>query len=77
MIAGLLLIFIGVFFLSDEFDFLPYWFSFDRLWPIALIIPGVMILLKAGKKDDVYEFPTETTNKPEEDINHDNTKNTD
>jgi len=77
MIAGIALIFVGVFFLSDEFDFLPYWISFDKLWPLALIIPGVMILLKAGKKEPVYETPEDVVVKKQEDADSDTIKNTD
>jgi len=55
VIAGLILIFLGTYFLSDEFHFLPYWVSLDKLWPLALIIPGILILAKAGKKGHNYE----------------------
>lgn len=76
-IAGIALIFVGFFFLSDELDFLPYWISFDKLWPLALIIPGFMILMKAGKKDPVYEAPEEVVEKKQEDGDSDTIKSTD
>lgn len=77
MIAGAALIIVGLFFLSDEFDFLPYWISLDKLWPLALIIPGIMILTKAGKKDHVYEEPEEVIVTKKEDADPDIIKNTD
>jgi len=77
LIVGIVLIFMGAFFLSEEFNFLPYWVSFDRLWPLALIIPGIMILIKAGKKDPVEQQPDHVADKKQEDIVEESTKNTD
>jgi phage shock protein C len=77
MIAGIALIFVGLVFLSDELDFLPYWISFDKLWPLALIIPGIMILMKAGKKEPVYETQQEEVENKEESTPSDSINNTD
>jgi phage shock protein C len=74
LVAGILLICMGAYFLSEEFDFLPYWISFNKLWPIALIIPGIMILIKAGKKDHVEHHPKESDKKP--DVIEDDKKDT-
>ena len=49
MIAGLLLVAFGAFFLLDEFDVVPYWFDFDKLWPLVFIIPGILIISKNGR----------------------------
>jgi phage shock protein C len=70
LLAGLLLIFMGVYFFLEEFDFLPYWVSFDRLWPLVLIIPGIMILAKAGKKDQIVYREEKPADK-QEDITND------
>ena len=51
VIGGCILIFLGLYFLTDQFDILPFWFSFEKLWPLVLIIPGIIILLKAGKNN--------------------------
>ena len=80
LIAGLILIFLGVYFLSDEFNFLPYWVSLDKLWPLALIIPGILILAKAGKKDhqeEQLEQPDQDVDKKQGDIIADSTKDKD
>ena len=47
---GLLFIIFGAFFLLDEFDFVPYWFEFHKLWPLVFIIPGIMMITNANKK---------------------------
>lgn len=49
-ISGVILIFLGTFFLLDQFDWIPYWFSFGKLWPLALLIPGLVMLVNSGKK---------------------------
>ncbi|TZF83021.1 PspC domain-containing protein [Pedobacter sp. BS3] len=51
VIGGCILIFLGLYFLTDQFDILPFWFTFEKLWPLVLIIPGIIILLKAGKNN--------------------------
>lgn len=50
MIAGLLLVGFGAYFLLDEFNIIPYWFDFDKLWPLVFIIPGILIISKNGKR---------------------------
>jgi phage shock protein PspC (stress-responsive transcriptional regulator) len=47
---GLIFVIFGAFFLLDEFDFVPYWFEFGKLWPLVFIIPGIMMITKANKK---------------------------
>ena len=49
-IAGMFLIFLGLFFLLREFDIIPYWFRIGKLWPLALIIPGLVMLANASRK---------------------------
>jgi hypothetical protein len=43
IIAGSILIFLGVFFMLKNFF---GWLSFDYVWPIVLIIVGAIILFK-------------------------------
>ncbi|MBC7745112.1 MAG: PspC domain-containing protein [Flavobacterium sp.] len=49
MIVGLIMVGFGAFFLLDEFNVIPYWFDFDKLWPLIFIIPGILIISKNGK----------------------------
>ena len=46
MIAGLIMVGFGAFFLLDEFNIIPYWFDLDKLWPLIFIIPGILIISK-------------------------------
>lgn len=75
-IAGSLLILLGLLFLSREFDLLPYWVSFDKLWPLVLIIPGIMILAKAGKKETEWHAPVKPDESKPAEIDDDPTKHT-
>ena len=50
MTAGLLLIAIGAYFMLAELDILPDLLSIFKLWPVILIVLGVVIILKSGKK---------------------------
>ncbi len=43
LIAGAILIFLGVTFLFKEFF---YWFDFSYIWPVALIVLGGLLLIK-------------------------------
>jgi phage shock protein C len=48
LLPGLALIFLGVVFLLN--NLIP-WFRFSYLWPVILIVVGLALLLKAGKKE--------------------------
>jgi phage shock protein C len=64
MIAGLLLVAFGAYFLLDEFNVIPYWFDFEKLWPLIFIIPGLLIISKNGKSRRYHEeekIHTDTT----------------
>lgn len=50
VVVGLIFVMFGAFFLLDEFDFVPYWFEFHKLWPLVFIIPGIMMIVNANKK---------------------------
>ena len=75
IIGGLILIGIGSYFLLKEFNFIPDWFHLHKLWPIALIIPGLILLGKSGKKkysipaNPENSEPADETNRPEEEQN--------
>ena len=50
VVVGLIFVIFGAFFMLDEFDFVPYWFEFHKLWPLIFIIPGIMMITNANKK---------------------------
>ncbi|HEX7367371.1 MAG TPA: PspC domain-containing protein [Pelobium sp.] len=73
---GFLLIVLGGYFLLQEFDLLPYWFSLRKLWPLALVMFGLLILSKTKKTKQPIKKPdepspddSEFTNKTDETIN--------
>jgi phage shock protein C len=49
-IIGLMFVAFGAFFLLDEFNFIPYWFAWHKLWPLVFIVPGIMMIANANKK---------------------------
>ena len=51
-IGGSLLIAFGSYFLLEEFDLLPYWFSLDKLWPLIFIGIGLYIIFKTVRKEN-------------------------
>lgn len=50
MIVGLILIAIGSYFMLNELNIIPYWFSIYKLWPVIIIVLGLIILFKPSKK---------------------------
>jgi phage shock protein C len=49
-IGGLVLIVLGVIFLLDQFDFIPYWFNFEQFWPVILVVIGLGLIFKSRTK---------------------------
>nr|WP_294896963.1 PspC domain-containing protein [uncultured Pedobacter sp.] len=74
LLLGFMLIVMGAYFLLGEFDLLPYWFSIRKLWPLVLVIFGLMILSKAKKNKTPLQQPEDKTPK-EETINVPNQEN--
>lgn len=64
VIAGAILVLLGLFFLFDQFFFLPVWFTLTKLWPILLIVLGVMILGKSSKRNTFNGFGEEKGKHP-------------
>lgn len=49
-IGGIVLIFLGMFFLLDQMDFIPYWFNFEQFWPIILVVIGLVLIFRSKTK---------------------------
>ena len=47
-IAGGILVTLGVLFLLERI--LPYWFDMGKMWPLLLIIIGIAIIYRGGRK---------------------------
>lgn len=65
LIIGLIFIAFGGLFLLKEFDIIPFWFNFRKLWPLVFIIPGIIMIYKASESDTV-KTPVKPT--PENDM---------
>jgi len=50
-VGGLFLLVVGLYFLMSEFDFIPYWFSISKLWPLVFVAIGVSFILKSKRKN--------------------------
>jgi hypothetical protein len=50
-IFGLFLVVLGVFFLLREFDIIPLWLDLGKLWPLFIIVPGILMITKSRRKD--------------------------
>jgi phage shock protein C len=53
-ILGIVLVLLGCLFLMGSLS-LWHWFSFFRLWPIILIVIGIMIITKGVNKGESHE----------------------
>jgi phage shock protein C len=53
-ILGIVLVLLGCLFLMGSLS-LWHWFSFFRLWPIILIVIGIMIITKGMNKGEIHE----------------------
>ena len=62
-IGGLVLLFLGVYFLLRQFDLIPYWlniFKIYKLWPLAIIAIGVSLIFKNRRKTEWDDFKKTT-----------------
>jgi len=79
-IGGLFLLVIGLYFLMNEFDIIPYWFRLSKLWPLVFVAIGLSFILKAKRKNNWEDWKNQHdanatfTEKKEADFNEDLTK---
>lgn len=62
-IGGLILLFLGVYFLLRQFDFIPHWFNIFKiykLWPLAIIAIGITLIFKNQRKNEWDNFKKST-----------------
>ncbi len=64
-VAGVVLLALGIYFLLEEFFYIPEWFSFNKLWPFILIIVGVLILAGGKKSREEVLSGTDTGHSPD------------
>ena len=51
-VGGLFLLVIGLYFLMNEFNIIPYWFKLHKLWPLVFVAIGLSFILKSKRKND-------------------------
>ena len=56
--VGLSLVALGLCFLFYEFNLVPYWFNFGRLWPVFIILLGIWVITRS-KRDRVTYTSTQ------------------
>jgi len=49
IIAGTILVLLGVYFIMDDFNIIPDW-DFDHFWPVILIAIGIVFIFSGEKK---------------------------
>jgi len=65
-VGGLFLLVIGIYFMLNEFDIIPFWFSLSKLWPLIFVAIGLSFILKSKRKND-WEAWKQEQNLKEED----------
>ena len=74
-VGGLFLLVIGLYFLMNEFDIIPYWFKLHKLWPLVFVAIGLSFIMKSKRKDSFQDWKDETLNQQAQEKNEtDNTK---
>lgn len=53
-VGGLFLLVIGLYFLMNEFNIIPFWFSLHKLWPLVFVAIGLSFIMK-GKNKNAWE----------------------
>jgi phage shock protein C len=64
-VGGLFLLVIGLYFLMNEFNIIPYWFRLGKLWPLVFVAIGLSFILKAKRKNKWEDWK----NQQPEDVN--------
>jgi hypothetical protein len=59
----LFLLVIGLYFLMNEFNFIPFWFSIGKLWPLVFVAIGVSFILKSKRKNAWEEWKAQQDEK--------------
>ena len=56
-LGGIVLVLLGVTFLLDQLDLVPYWLNFDQTWPVLLVIVGLWLIFRHKKPLPQQEVP--------------------
>ncbi|MGY4386538.1 phage shock protein C [Pedobacter sp. UYP24] len=50
-VGGLILLVIGIYFLMNEFNIIPFWFDIGKMWPLIFVAIGVSFIMKSKNKN--------------------------
>ncbi|MES2827410.1 MAG: PspC domain-containing protein [Bacteroidota bacterium] len=64
-IVGLILLVIGIYFLMNEFNIIPFWFNIGKLWPLLFVAIGVSFIMKSKNKTAWEEWKRQTEQQAE------------
>ena len=62
-VGGLFLLVIGLYFLMNEFNIIPYWFRLGKLWPLVFVAIGLSFIMKSKRKNAFEDWKNETMQK--------------
>lgn len=68
-VFGTLLILLGIYFLLYQYDWIPDWFSFYKIykfWPLAIVAVGLGLIFKKRNHDEWEKFKKEQESTKEE-----------
>jgi phage shock protein C len=75
-VGGLFLLVIGLYFLMNEFNIIPYWFKLHKLWPLVFVAIGLSFIMKSKRRDTFQDWKEEALNKEAQEKNDINNPNT-
>jgi phage shock protein C len=71
-VGGLFLLVIGLYFLMNEFNIIPYWFKLHKLWPLVFVAIGLSFIMKAKRQNTAADWKNEPLRNEDSDINDTN-----
>ena len=75
-VGGLFLLVIGLYFLMNEFNIIPYWFKLHKLWPLVFVAIGLSFIMKSKRRDTFQDWKEEALKKEAQEKNESNNANT-
>lgn len=74
-VGGLFLLVIGLYFLMNEFNIIPYWFKLHKLWPLVFVAIGLSFIMKSKRRDTFQDWKEDALNKEAQEKKDSNTVN--
>ncbi|WP_316812081.1 PspC domain-containing protein [Pedobacter heparinus] len=65
-VAGLFLLVIGMYFLMDEFNLIPFGFQLTKLWPLVFVAIGASFIIKSKNKSAWEQWKQQNMQEPVE-----------